>query len=121
MAVLQILLEHSGEVVSREELQRRLWPSDTFVDFEHGLNTAVKELRGVLGDSATEPRYIETLPRVGYRMLVAAEEVTKEKEKGGWEEIRTAALEQGAVESSSVRQVGCADCGDCRGASTFHV
>lgn len=71
--VLKILLENAGEVVTREELQRRLWPSDTFVDFEHGLNTAVKELRGVLGDSATEPQYIETLPRVGYRMLVPAE------------------------------------------------
>lgn len=81
MAVLQILLENSGEVVTREELQKQLWPSDTFVDFEHGLNTAVKELRGVLGDSATEPRYIETLPRVGYRMMVAAEVVPEEEKR----------------------------------------
>jgi TolB-like protein/DNA-binding winged helix-turn-helix (wHTH) protein/Tfp pilus assembly protein PilF len=68
--VLHILLEHPGEVVTREELHKQLWPSDTFVDFEHGLNTSVKELRGVLGDSATEPRYIETLPRLGYRLMV---------------------------------------------------
>jgi TolB-like protein/DNA-binding winged helix-turn-helix (wHTH) protein/Tfp pilus assembly protein PilF len=68
--VLHILVEHPGEVVTREELHKQLWPSDTFVDFEHGLNTSVKELRGVLGDSATEPRYIETLPRLGYRLIV---------------------------------------------------
>jgi TolB-like protein/DNA-binding winged helix-turn-helix (wHTH) protein/Tfp pilus assembly protein PilF len=68
--VLQILLEHGCNVVTREELRQRLWRSDTFVDFEHGLNTSVKELRAALGDSATEPRYIETLPRLGYRIMV---------------------------------------------------
>ncbi len=73
--LLQILLESGGEIVTREELQKRLWTSDTFVDFEHGLNTAVKELRGVLGDSAAEPTYIETLPRVGYRFLPPFEPV----------------------------------------------
>jgi TolB-like protein/DNA-binding winged helix-turn-helix (wHTH) protein len=67
--VLQILLENAGEVVRRDELHKRLWPSDTFVDFEHGLNAAVKDLRAVLGDSAQEPRYLETLPRVGYRFI----------------------------------------------------
>jgi TolB-like protein/DNA-binding winged helix-turn-helix (wHTH) protein/Tfp pilus assembly protein PilF len=70
LRVLQILLESSGEVVTREELRKQLWTSETFVDFEHGLNTSVKELRGVLGDSATKPHYIQTLPRVGYRMMV---------------------------------------------------
>lgn len=73
--VLQILLERAGDVVTREELHQQLWPSDTFVDFEHGLNTSVKELRGVLGDSATEPRYIETLPRLGYRIIVPVDVV----------------------------------------------
>ena len=68
--VLQTLLEHGCNVVTREELRQLLWPSDTFVDFEHGLNTSVKELRAALGDSATEPRYIETLPRLGYRIMV---------------------------------------------------
>ena len=67
--LLQILLEHPGEVVTREELQRQIWPSDTFVDFDRGLNNAVKRLREALGDSAEVPRFIETLPRRGYRFL----------------------------------------------------
>jgi TolB-like protein/DNA-binding winged helix-turn-helix (wHTH) protein len=71
--VLVALVEHPGEVVTREELRQRLWTSNTFVDFEHGLNTAVKRLREVLGDSAEKPRYIETLPRHGYRLMVAVE------------------------------------------------
>src|SRR5580765_716746 len=71
--VLEVLLERGGEVVKREELQERMWRADTFVDFEHGLNTAIKELRAVLSDSATEPRYIETIPKLGYRMIVEVE------------------------------------------------
>jgi len=67
--VLAILLEHPGEVVTRESLQKRLWPHGTFVDFEQGLNTAVKRLREVLDDSAETPRLIETLPRRGYRFI----------------------------------------------------
>jgi len=68
--LLYILLEHGSEVVTRNELRQALWPSDTYVDFENGLNTSVKELRAALGDSATEPRYIQTLPRLGYRIMV---------------------------------------------------
>src|SRR5260221_1296813 len=71
--VLEVLLERGGDVVTREELRERVWRADTFVDFEHGLNTAIKELRAVLSDSATEPRYIETLPKVGYRIIVYVE------------------------------------------------
>ena len=71
--ILCELVEHPGEVVTREELRQRLWRSDTFVDFEHGLNTAVKRLRELLGDSAENPRYIETLPRHGYRLMVQVE------------------------------------------------
>jgi DNA-binding winged helix-turn-helix (wHTH) protein/tetratricopeptide (TPR) repeat protein len=67
--VLALLLEHAGDVVTREELRQRLWPADTFVGFDTGLNSAVKKLRDVLGDSAEEPRYIETLPRRGYRFI----------------------------------------------------
>jgi TolB-like protein/DNA-binding winged helix-turn-helix (wHTH) protein/Tfp pilus assembly protein PilF len=67
--ILEILLSRAGEVVSREEIREKLWPADTFVDFEHGLNTSIKKLRQTLGDSATEPRYIETLPRLGYRFI----------------------------------------------------
>jgi TolB-like protein/DNA-binding winged helix-turn-helix (wHTH) protein/lipoprotein NlpI len=70
--VLEMLAENSGEVVSRDQLRQRLWPEQPYVDFEHGLNTAVKELRGVLNDSAAEPRFIETLPRIGYRLIVPA-------------------------------------------------
>jgi TolB-like protein/DNA-binding winged helix-turn-helix (wHTH) protein/Tfp pilus assembly protein PilF len=69
--LLVTLLRHSGDVVTREELSRELWPSDTFVDFDHGLNAAVKRLRNALDDSAENPRFIETLPRHGYRFITA--------------------------------------------------
>ncbi len=72
--ILAILLEHRGEMVTREQLQHRLWPSDTFVDFDHSLNTAVMRLREVLSDSSENPRFIETLPRRGYRFLAPLEE-----------------------------------------------
>jgi DNA-binding winged helix-turn-helix (wHTH) protein len=71
--ILAMLLENPGELVTREELQKELWPADTFVDFETGLNTAIKRLRDALGDSAEHPRYIETLPRRGYRFIAALE------------------------------------------------
>ena len=67
--VLAMLLERAGDVVTREELQQKLWASDTFVDFDHSLNTAVNKLREALGDSAASPRYIETLARRGYRFI----------------------------------------------------
>ena len=71
--VLALLLEHSGEVVTRDEFRQKLWPADTFVDFDTGLNSAIKKLRDVLSDSADEPRYIETLPRRGYRFIAPVE------------------------------------------------
>jgi len=71
--VLALLLEHPGDVVKREELRQKLWPGDTFVDFDTGLNSAIKKLRDVLADSAEEPRYIETLPRRGYRFIAPVE------------------------------------------------
>jgi len=67
--VLALLLERAGEVVTREELQKELWPSDTFVDFDHSLNTAINKVREALGDSASSPRYVETLARKGYRFI----------------------------------------------------
>src|SRR5437588_10572350 len=67
--VLAMLLEHPGEVVAREDLQRRLWPGDTFVDFDHSLNTAIKKLRLALGDDNRKPRFVETLPKRGYRFI----------------------------------------------------
>ena len=71
--VLLSLLERAGGVVTREELRQKLWPADTFVDFDHSLNTAVNKLREALGDSAANPRYIETLSRRGYRFLAVVE------------------------------------------------
>jgi Tol biopolymer transport system component/DNA-binding winged helix-turn-helix (wHTH) protein len=73
--VLKALLERSGDALTRDELRELLWPEETFVDFEHGLNTAISELRGVLNDAAIDPRYIETLPKVGYRIKVPVEKV----------------------------------------------
>ncbi len=71
--ILTVLLSRPGELVTREELRDRLWPSDTFVDFNHGLNAAVNKLRDALSDSADEPRYIETLPRRGYRFIAVVD------------------------------------------------
>ena len=71
--VLSILLEHPGELVTREEFCQRLWPQDTFVDFEHSLNTAIKKLRQTLDDNPDAPRYIETLPKKGYRFIAQVE------------------------------------------------
>lgn len=71
--VLAMLLEKPGELVTREALRKALWPEDTFVDFEHGLNTTINRLRESLGDKADAPRFIETIPRLGYRFIVAVE------------------------------------------------
>src|SRR5215471_4056449 len=69
LQLLLLLLEHPGEIVLREDLQRRLWPNGTYVDFDKGLNTAVKKLRYALGDSPDKPVFIETIPRRGYRFI----------------------------------------------------
>lgn len=68
-ALLALLLERAGDIVTREELREKLWSSDTFVDFDHSLNTAVNKIREVLGDSASNPRFVETVARRGYRFL----------------------------------------------------
>jgi len=67
--VLAILLERPGGIVPREEFKQKLWPTDTFVDFDHGVNTAINRLREALGDSAENPRFVETIPRRGYRFI----------------------------------------------------
>src|ERR1700691_1028248 len=74
--VLAILLERPGEVVTRQELQARLWPADTYVGFDEGLNTAISKRRTAFGDSAGNPRFIETLPRRGYRFIAPVTETT---------------------------------------------
>jgi Tol biopolymer transport system component/DNA-binding winged helix-turn-helix (wHTH) protein len=78
LQILRVLLDRPGELVTRDELRERLWPADTFVDFEHGLNAAVKRLRDALGDSADVPRLIETVPRRGYRFIAPVSHVDRE-------------------------------------------
>src|ERR1700746_245265 len=73
LQILRILLEQPGRIIAREELRQKIWPSDTFVDFDHGINNAIKRLREALGDTAETPRYIETLPRRGYRFKATIE------------------------------------------------
>jgi Tol biopolymer transport system component/DNA-binding winged helix-turn-helix (wHTH) protein len=93
--VLALLLERPGQLVTREELHARLWPADTFVDFDHGLNAAIKRLRDALGDSAENPRFVETLARRGYRFLVPVNRVPQQSISGpqplprAWQESTT--------------------------------
>ena len=81
--VLRLLLIADGQVVSRDQLRAALWPEDTFVDFEHGLNTAVRKLRQALEDSAENPKFIETLPRLGYRFMASVEWAPEESVRKG--------------------------------------
>src|SRR5271167_2282269 len=92
--VLSILLERTGQVVTREELCKRLWPGDTFVDFEYSLNTAIKKLRQTLEDDPDAPRYIGTLPEKGYRFIAQVEAVAS-----GVEPVAVSAV--GAAETSA--------------------
>lgn len=94
--LLAILLERPGELVTRQELRQRLWSPDTFVDFETGLNSAVKKLRDALGDSAESPRFIETLPRRGYR-LIAKVEAAMDGSKDGTSKLLDPATENQGV------------------------
>src|SRR5262249_61970091 len=71
--VLKLLIERQGNLVTREELKTSLWPGDTFVDFDHSLNNAINRIRELLGDSAEKPRFVETLPKRGYRFLATVE------------------------------------------------
>lgn len=91
--VLRVLVERQGEIVTRDELKQILWPADTFVDFDDGLNTAVKKIRDVLGDSSERPRYIETIPRRGYRFLASLKEVLPATSSAGEAIARTGSAE----------------------------
>lgn len=73
LQMLELLLRRPGELVTREEVQQALWPADTFVEFDQGLNTAIKKIRLALGDSADNPRFVETIPRKGYRFIAPVE------------------------------------------------
>src|SRR5215469_17021799 len=85
LQLLRILLEQPGKLIQREELRKRIWPSDTFVDFDHGINNAIKRLREALGDTAETPRFIETIPRRGHRFIG----ITKLSKKSTSELIRS--------------------------------
>jgi DNA-binding winged helix-turn-helix (wHTH) protein len=89
--ILRVMLERPGDVVTRDELCKRLWPDGTFVDFEHSLNAAVKRLRAALGDDADNPRFVETLPRRGYRFIGTAA-LDSEEPVGGQPRVRLAVL-----------------------------
>jgi len=73
LKVLLMLIEREAEVVTREEIKQKLWPNDTVVEFDHGINSTIRKLRKLLDDSADEPKYIETLARRGYRLMVSVE------------------------------------------------
>jgi cholera toxin transcriptional activator len=101
--VLVALLERPGELVTREELVKRLWPDGTFVDFDHSLNTAVNRLRETLGDSAETPRFIETLPRRGYRFVGSVERIGEEPVPAKQAVVVTAADELPSANRTLVR------------------
>jgi DNA-binding winged helix-turn-helix (wHTH) protein len=73
LQVLRMLIEREGRLVNREEIRRKLWPNDTIVEFDHSINAAIRNLRKALADSADEPRYVETIARRGYRLMVPVE------------------------------------------------
>jgi len=101
--ILRMMLERPGHVVTREELRRRLWPDGTFVDFEHSLNAAVKRLRAALGDDADNPRFVETLPRRGYRFIAGLEAASEPREGASKPDIGNIdALKQTLLSAKSV-------------------
>jgi Tol biopolymer transport system component/DNA-binding winged helix-turn-helix (wHTH) protein len=97
LQILRLLLEAGGRVVTRDQLRTALWPDETFVDFEHGVNTAVKKLRQALGDSFENPRFVETVPKVGYRFLVPVEWVFDPPELGHLAANQTASIPDAAI------------------------
>jgi cholera toxin transcriptional activator len=90
LQILILLLEKPEALVTREELRERLWPADTFVDFDHGLNTAMNQVRSALGDSAANPRFVQTIPRRGYRLIVPVQVVVQAQVAAEGEKIRGA-------------------------------
>jgi cholera toxin transcriptional activator len=88
LQILIMLLEKSEDLVSRDELRERLWAADTFVDFDHGLNTAINQVRSALGDSAANPKFIQTLPRRGYRFIAPVQVLARENAGGRGAENR---------------------------------
>jgi TolB-like protein/DNA-binding winged helix-turn-helix (wHTH) protein len=100
--VLTVLLEHPGQLVTREQLKTRLWPADTYVGFDEGLNTAIRKLRVVFGDTADNPRFIETVPRRGYRFIAPVTEM-EEDEAAGPHQDTVAEAGKAGTEASPLR------------------
>lgn len=115
--VLAVLLEHPGEVVTREQLQARLWPADTYVGFDEGLNTAIRKLRLAFGDSADNPRFIETLPRRGYRFIAPVSEIPKNQAPGHADAMADVPTDVGNREA--VREDFTGEGGQMRGSPGF--
>lgn len=92
LEILRILLEKPGTVVTREDLQKRIWPADTFVEFDHGLYTAITKLREALGDSSENPRFIETLPRRGYRFMAPVQGAEQTARRFAWRGVAALAV-----------------------------
>jgi len=109
--ILSMLLEKPGEVLTREEMRQRLWAADTFVDFEHGLNSAIKKLRAALGDSPDNSRYIETIPRLGYRFIAPVQQVSPAVPQPSDVPVNTGLIEpvltaQGTLKQNSLNLFG---------------
>jgi DNA-binding winged helix-turn-helix (wHTH) protein len=106
LQILIMLLEKSDDVVSRDELRERLWPVDTFVDFDHGLNTAINQVRTALGDSAANPKFIQTLPRRGYRFIAPVQIVNRENVAAGAAEKQGEMIDRRSEQPAEVRTTG---------------
>ncbi len=106
LQVLATLLKHAGEVVTREELRGEIWSADTFVDFDHSLHNAIARVRDLLGDSPESPRYIETLPRRGYKFIAPVEEVQPVEAPQLAAENSQQSVEPGVVTARTMRRAG---------------
>ena len=106
LKLLSLLLSRPGELISREEIQRALWGDETFVDYEQGVNHSIKELRAALGDVAESPRFIQTLPRRGYRFIAPVERIGETKWRPVW---RAEAPSRSASRHGGRRRSACGD------------
>jgi len=98
--LLALLASRHGELVTREEIEKALWGEDHFVDFDHGINTAMRKIRDALGEQAEQPRFIETLPRKGYRFLIPVEAVGADHARGGFLSIPPNSLAPSPTQSA---------------------
>jgi DNA-binding winged helix-turn-helix (wHTH) protein len=104
--VLAMMLERPGEVVTRDEMQKRLWPADTFVDFDHSVNTAIKKLRAALGDDKNKPRFVETLPKRGYRFLATVKGPAAASPQGAGSAVAGGGASRTTADTAGSRWVG---------------